>query len=109
NSGGQIVGQLSGACGTNVNDSCDEVNNATVDGAFAFYFPSVKPFLGTTCTPTTEVCTDGIDNDCDGATDCADSNCATHPSCVSSCSPRGASCTADSNCCSNKCKGGASK
>jgi len=109
NSGGQIVGQLSGACGTNVNDSCDAVNNATVDGAFAFYFPSVQPFLGATCTPTTEVCTDGIDNDCDGATDCADSNCASHPSCVSSCSPRGASCNVNSDCCSNKCKGGASK
>ena len=34
-----------GACGTNVNDPCDSVNNATVDGAFAFYWTSVQPIL----------------------------------------------------------------
>jgi lysyl endopeptidase len=105
NASSQIVGQLSGSCGTNVNDACDEVNNATVDGAFAFYFPSVQPFLGTACSPSTEVCTDGIDNDCDSAIDCADSSCASDPSCASSCSPRGASCTTNASCCSNKCKG----
>jgi hypothetical protein len=46
NSSAQIVGQLSGACGTNVNDDCDSENNATVDGAFANYFPLVQSFLG---------------------------------------------------------------
>ena len=45
NASDQVVGQLSGACGTNVNDPCDSVNNATVDGAFAFYFASVQPIL----------------------------------------------------------------
>jgi V8-like Glu-specific endopeptidase len=45
NSSDQVVGQLSGACGTNVNDPCDNVNNATVDGAFAFYWASVQPIL----------------------------------------------------------------
>jgi V8-like Glu-specific endopeptidase len=45
NSSDQVVGQLSGGCGTNVNDPCDAVNNATVDGALAFYFNSVKPFI----------------------------------------------------------------
>jgi hypothetical protein len=36
------------------------------------------------CTPTdpTEVsCTDGIDNDCDGNTDCGDSDCTNDPAC----------------------------
>jgi len=45
NASSQIVGQLSGACGFNVNDPCDAVNNATVDGAFAFYFSLVQPIL----------------------------------------------------------------
>lgn len=109
NGSSQIVGQLSGACGTNVGDACDHTNNATVDGALAFYYSSVQPFLnpGTGCTPSPETCTDGIDNDCDGATDCADSDCATDPACTGGCTllPPGASCTADSQCCSNKCKG----
>jgi PKD repeat protein len=46
NAAGLIVGQLSGACGTNVNDECDSVNNATVDGAFASYYSQVAPYLG---------------------------------------------------------------
>jgi len=46
NGNGQIVGQLSGACGFNVNDPCDSASNATVDGAFANYFSQVQPYLG---------------------------------------------------------------
>lgn len=45
NSAGEIVGQLYGACGTNLNDVCDSGSNATVDGAFAGYFSSVEQFL----------------------------------------------------------------
>lgn len=45
NGSSQIVGQLSGACGTNVNDVCDAGANATVDGAFAYYYATVQPFL----------------------------------------------------------------
>lgn len=40
-----VVGQLSGACGTNPGDPCDDAANATVDGALAYYFASVKAFL----------------------------------------------------------------
>ncbi len=44
NMSGQIVGQLYGACGTTL-EICDFENNRTVDGAFAFYFDSVKQWL----------------------------------------------------------------
>jgi PKD repeat protein len=46
NGSAQIVGQLSGACGFNVSDNCDRDSNATVDGAFANYYPAVAPYLG---------------------------------------------------------------
>ena len=45
NANGQVVGQLYGACGSNLNDNCDNVNNLTVDGALANYFPNVQDFL----------------------------------------------------------------
>lgn len=46
NAAGQLVGQLSGGCGTNVNDVCDDARNATVDGAFAAYYSNVSGWLG---------------------------------------------------------------
>jgi lysyl endopeptidase len=48
NASSQIVGQLSGTCGTNPSDPCASgpgEANATVDGAFAFYFSTVQPIL----------------------------------------------------------------
>ena len=109
NGSSQVVGQLSGKCGTNVNNDCDFVNNATVDGALAFYWSSVQPFLDpVTCSPSPEICTGGVDEDCDGAIDCADSNCVGSPSCPS-CTPVGGSCSVNSDCCSNKCKGPAGR
>jgi lysyl endopeptidase len=127
NGAGQIVGQLSGACGFNVNDSCDSVENATVDGAFAAYFPEIAQFLDpdASCTDgdndgfcvsdgdcddadpainpgASEVCDDGVDNNCNDLLDEADPACQT-----SSCDllPAGGSCVAHSECCSQKCRG----
>ncbi len=58
---GKVVGELYGACGTNVNDVCDAQNNATVDGAFAAYFNDVAQWLdpsgGGTCSPSGASCT----------------------------------------------------
>jgi len=107
NSNGQIVGQLSGACGTNLNDVCDADSNATVDGAFAAYFGEIEQYLdpnggpGCTVTESPEVsCNDGQDNDCDSFTDSADSDCATGGF------PQGHSCMVDSDCQSNQCSNG---
>lgn len=79
NAAGEIVGQLSGGCGFNVNDVCDTASNATVDGAFASYYSSVSSILGSgdggggTCT----------DNDGDGYCvtdgDCNDNDASVHP------------------------------
>ncbi|MEQ9495248.1 MAG: S8 family serine peptidase [Deltaproteobacteria bacterium] len=61
---------------------------------------------GSGCTPTETTessCNDGLDNDCDGAIDSADSDCNTGGGC--NLGQSGDACTNDSDCCSNKCKG----
>jgi hypothetical protein len=72
NGSGQIVGQLYGACGFNLNDVCDAESNATVDGAFAVSYSQISGILG------------------GGGPQCSDT---------------GASCSANSQCCSGNCKG----
>lgn len=80
NSQGQIVGQLSGGCGFNINDECDADANATVDGAFAAYYDNVAQWL-----------------DPDSGGGGGGGQCTL--------GQPGDSCTLDSECCSNKCKG----
>lgn len=48
NSSGQVVGQLTGACGTNTGNSCDSTNNAVIDGALASYYSNVSQWLDPT-------------------------------------------------------------
>ena len=53
------------------------------------------------CSPsgaTETSCSDGVDNDCDGAVDAADADCST-------CSALGSSCTSAAQCCSGTCGG----
>ncbi len=103
NAAGEVVGQLSGGCGTNINDVCDAASNATVDGAMAAYWPDVAPYLDpqtSTCEPSPEVC-DGIDNDCNGVIDDGDVCGGGGGECIAT----GDSCSDDAECCSNKCKG----
>ncbi len=56
------------------------------------------------CTVGAEVCTGGLDEDCDATIDCADSNCTGTPACPT-CKAAGSSCTANSECCSLSCAG----
>lgn len=66
NSSGQVVGTLTGGCGTNLNDECDHASNATVDGAFAYYYSAISQWLagggggcgaaGTSCTSGSQCC-----------------------------------------------------
>ena len=128
-SSGRVVGQLTGACGFNLNDVCDSVNNATVDGALHAYYADVEAYLdpqgpvcpdddgdgytdidcgGDDCDDSdstihpnaSEVCDDGVDNDCDTLIDAADPECG-------GCSllAEGERCTADAECCSGTCAG----
>jgi hypothetical protein len=71
NDQGQVVGQLSGACGIYPDIVCDFVNNRTVDGAFAYYYPKVQPFLGDGSTGSG--CS--TDSDCDDGVNCTDDSC----------------------------------
>ena len=54
--GGQVVGQLFGACGSAPSAGCDKINNASVDGRFAVTFSSIEQYINTTgtqgCTET---------------------------------------------------------
>jgi len=78
NAAGQLVGQLSGACGFNVNDVCDTASNATVDGAFAAYYNAVSSFLGPGSGGggCTDADGDGV---CASAGDCNDNNNKVYP------------------------------
>jgi hypothetical protein len=74
NGSGEIVGQLSGGCGFNVNDVCDTASNATVDGAFASYYTQVAPFLagsGPQCSPGGTLCS--------ANSECCSGNCKGKP------------------------------
>ena len=82
NGSGQIVGQLYGACGTNLNDVCDAANNATVDGAFAASYPNLTQWL------------DGSGGGGGGG---GGGGCTL--------GAKGDVCTSNSDCCSNKCTG----
>jgi hypothetical protein len=133
NAAGQVVGQLSGGCGTNVYDNCDSVNNATVDGALAAYYGDVAEWLGTgepppPCSGDEEcgggICCEGqcVAPACESAANCDDGNACTEDVCAdpglctaicqhtdipdcTSCLPLGAGCTDGAECCSNKCRG----
>jgi V8-like Glu-specific endopeptidase len=85
NADGEIVGQLSGGCGYDVNNVCNAAENATVDGAFAAYYADVADILGDgggdpPPPPPPGGCTDNDgDGYCAEDDDCDDSNSHVHP------------------------------
>ncbi|RTR39974.1 hypothetical protein EKG38_04290 [Shewanella canadensis] len=80
NSDAEIVGQLSGGCGFNVNDVCDDSSNATVDGAFAAYYSDISQFLGGGDPDPGGDCTDADrDGWCVEEGDCDDANSEINP------------------------------
>ncbi len=110
NNQSEIVGQLFGCCGFNCGDVCDKDNNFTVDGALASYYDQVAEFLDPSpCVPSTEVCDNGIDDDCDSLVDCDDADCDGDPACkVGGCTGLGNKepCNENSECCSGNCRKG---
>jgi V8-like Glu-specific endopeptidase len=102
---GEVVGQLYGGCGTDF-ENCISDKWRTVDGALSFYFDKVSGFLDPqpqSCEPIAEVCSDGVDNDCDAQVDCDDGDCSGDDACPS-CAPKNAACAVHSDCCSGTCK-----
>jgi len=57
------------------------------------------------CSLGAEICTGGVDEDCDDAVDCDDPDCSADPACDCQLGQPGDPCTSDSDCCSDKCKG----
>lgn len=123
NAAGQVVGQLSGACGYNVGDPCDDVSNATVDGAFAAYFSQVAGILApsggstttsttatttstlATTTSTTVTTTSTVATTSTTSTTVVSSTTSTSTTLPSTCAASGDSCTTASDCCSGTCRG----
>ena len=101
---GQIVGQLSGACGFNVGDPCDAVENATVDGAFAAYYSQVASILDPAGGPTTTTLASTTTTLATTTTTLAPST-TTSTTLPGSCAVSGDSCVTATDCCSGTCRG----
>ncbi|RMG44488.1 MAG: serine protease [Acidobacteria bacterium] len=113
-----MSGGSASCCGDGVCEGSEDSNNCSVDCGTAPYCGdglcsggenecNCSADCGT--PPASEVpgqtCSDKIDNDCDGKTDCQDGDCASDASCAGgSCLPKGKSCSSNSDCCSNKCR-----
>lgn len=82
NSSGQVVGQLTGACGTQTSNPCNSSANATIDGALAAYYNSISQWLdpqtgnchsgaigGASYCSASCPCEDG-EGDCDSNAEC---------------------------------------
>jgi hypothetical protein len=61
---------------------CDDKNRCTEDGCRSGVCAHEEINGCSQCTPSIELCGDGLDNDCDDLVDCADPNCEAAPLCA---------------------------
>jgi V8-like Glu-specific endopeptidase len=118
NAAGEVVGQLSGACGFNPGEACD-TTNATVDGALAAYHSQVAGWLGSGQPPCAgdeecggDICCGGecvapacgVNANCDDGQSCTADLCSDGGTCGASCSNTWNACSmvAD-DCCGPAC------
>lgn len=103
------TGLSNDAIRTALQSSAQDLGAAGRDTSYGFGLVQAKAALdflegsGGSCTITESPeasCSDGLDNDCDGLFDAADSDCS-----GGSCSASGQSCSSNSECCSGNCKG----
>jgi hypothetical protein len=86
-------------------DTAQDLGAAGRDTSYGYGLVQAKAALDrlraltTVCVPAAEVCTDGLDNDCDGAIDALDANCQ-----VAACLAKNASCSVNTDCCSKSCR-----
>jgi hypothetical protein len=70
-----------------VSSSYSTTYTPLVDGTYTLYAScsstqSATFCIGASCTPSVEICDNGIDDDSDGATDCDDSDCSSDAACT---------------------------
>jgi subtilisin family serine protease len=86
-------------------DTAEDLGTAGRDNYYGYGLVQAKAALDrlraltSICVPDAEVCTDGLDNDCDGAIDALDPDCQ-----VTACLAKNVSCSFNDDCCSNSCR-----
>jgi len=101
------------ACGSSSGDTrCSSNNNSCTlipvsEGSYCCGNDTCEPgetcaLCAVDCNQGPELCTGGIDEDCNGYTDCADPVCEFDSACL--CGGSGAACSSNSDCCSNNCR-----
>ena len=79
--GSCVVTTIPGCVPCDTDADCTDDDACTTDSCLAGACVNRTDPDCSECVPSAEICGDGIDNDCDEATDCADANCAEAPAC----------------------------